>query len=315
MQSLGVYVINLDDSVDRLQSIAGQLARLDIAFTRVPAVDGRKMTPAARSDYDAARASRYMGRSLVGGEIGCYLSHLRTAQAFLASGHSHALVLEDDALPLVHPIELLSRILPDLEVADPDWLLLNIGNDRLKIATSVATYDLGGAKRSLMAAHYFPMTTSAIVWSRRGAGRFVEEHSVMFAPVDNFFRYWLTRTGHGYSVWPPPVATIGAASEIADGRMRSYGTSGRSWHYGLAKQYRLFGDKLIAHLSKLRFRALSRVSRHPTEIHPGPRHSGVPVSLGMDAGVDQKRLLADVDVTSPPSPPLRSAPPSPRPRR
>lgn len=264
MQSLDTYVINLDGSDDRLNAISQRLADYGIGFERISAVDGRRLDLSAVADYDAARTERYMGRSLVGGEIGCYHSHLKVAARFLQSNARYALVLEDDALPLCNPVELLEKALADLEVIDPEWLLINIGNNKLKIATPLSHYDTGGYHCELVAAHYFPMTTSAIVWSREGARLFVEQHHKMFAPVDNYFRYWLTRTGHGYSFTPPPVTTTDAASQILASAGRGRQTNKRKWYYGIAKQYRLMQDKLIAWRQKKRFR--------PTHV---PRRSGV----------------------------------------
>ncbi|MFB9948040.1 glycosyltransferase family 25 protein [Rhizobium puerariae] len=253
MPSLETYVINLDGSNDRLQAISKRLSDFGVAFERVSAVDGRKLDLSTLPDYDPDRAERYMGRSLVGGEIGCYRSHLKVAERFLASDARYALVLEDDALPLCNPVELLERALPDLEAADPHWRLINIGNNKLKIATSLKRYGVGGHDCELVAAHYFPMTTSAIVWSREGARLFIEEHGKIFAPVDNYFRYWLTRTGHGYSFWPAPVTTTEATSQILSGAGHARKTNKRKWYYGLAKQLRLFQDKLIAWKQKKRF--------------------------------------------------------------
>ncbi|RWX78594.1 glycosyltransferase family 25 protein [Neorhizobium lilium] len=253
MQSLETYVINLDGSHDRLQAISDRLAAFGIPFRRVSAVDGRQMDLSTLPDYDAARAERYMGRSLVGGEIGCYRSHLKVAEQFLASNSRYALVLEDDALPLCNPVELLGQALPDLEAADPAWLLINIGNNKLKIATALSRYEVGGHACELVAAHYFPMTTSAIVWSREGARQFVEQHRKIFAPVDNYFRFWLTRSGHGYSFWPSPVTTTEAASQIIGSTGHARKKNKRTWYYGLAKQYRLFHDKLIAMRHKRKY--------------------------------------------------------------
>ena len=254
MQSLAIYVINLDGSHDRLASISDKLAAYGLSFERIAAVDGRPLDLASVPDYAAARAERYMGRSLVGGEIGCYRSHLKVAETFLQSDARYALVLEDDALPLCNIETLLAKALPDLEAVDPDWRLMNIGNHKLKIASPIARYSVDGHTSELVAAHYFPMTTSAIVWSREGARLFVDEHREIFAPVDNYFRHWLTRTGHGYSFRPAPVTTTDAASQIvaASGQQRK--THKRRWYYGLAKQWRLFQDKLIAGRKKRRFR-------------------------------------------------------------
>lgn len=260
MQSLDTYVINLDGSDDRLHAISKRLAGYGVDFERISAVDGRGLDLSTVADYDAERTERYMGRSLVGGEIGCYYSHLKVAARFLQSDARYALVLEDDALPLCNPAELLENALADLDAIDPEWLLINIGNNKLKIATPLSRYDIGGYRCELVAAHYFPMTTSAIVWSREGARLFVEQHHKMFAPVDNYFRHWLTRTGHGYSFTPAPVTTTDAESQILASAGRGRKTNKRKWFYGLAKQWRLMQDKLIAFSRKRRFRS----ARTPT---------------------------------------------------
>lgn len=261
------YVINLDGSAERLDQISRRLDALDIAFERVAAFDGRKLDMAMVAEYDVRRALSYMGRRLVGGEIGCYRSHLAVASRFLASDARYALVLEDDALPLCNPLTLLARALPELEAIDPDWLLVNIGNNKSKIVTPLSRYSVDGHDCTLVAAHYFPMTTSAIVWSRKGARRFVEEYRSIFAPVDNYFRYWLTRQGHGYSVWPAPVTTNDSASLI-DAAGSSYRQNkDRRWDYGIVKQRRLWGEKLIAVCKKLRFR-VQRLFRRQQEAAP-----------------------------------------------
>ena len=46
-----------------------------------------------------------MGRKLVGGEVGCYLSHKRCVSEFLASDYDFVIVLEDD-------LEIVSDLIP-----------------------------------------------------------------------------------------------------------------------------------------------------------------------------------------------------------
>src|SRR5690606_15727337 len=130
---------------------------------------------------------------------------------------------EDDVLLRCNPITVLEEALPILESVDPDWLLINMGANKCKITSLISEYDIGGYRCSLAAAHYFPMMACAIVWSREGARQFVENHDKIFAPVDNYFRYWLTRTGHGYAFCPAPITTTDAESQIAasDGSKRS----------------------------------------------------------------------------------------------
>lgn len=253
--SIRSYVINLDGGAQRLESVKRMLSSFGMEFERVSAFDGRKLELDQVDDYDAGRAERYMGRSLVGAEIGCYRSHLAAAVRFLESDAKYGLVFEDDVLLRCNPIALLEEALPILESVDPDWLLLNIGANKSRITGPISDHDIGGHQCSLVAAHYFPMMACAIVWSREGARQFVENHDRIFAPVDNYFRYWLTRAGHGYAFWPAPITTTGAESQIAasDGRMRS--RYGRKWHYAISKQKRLLEDKLIALSRRYHFKA------------------------------------------------------------
>ncbi len=262
MKAINTYVINLDGSESRLADISRSLDAYGMAFERVPAVDGRKFDLNALPDYNPEAARRFMGRGLVGGEIGCYYSHLKAARTFLQSDARYALVLEDDARPLCDVKALLSTALPDIEVIDPDWLLLNIGHKRLKLGTTLDGYQVGNRTFNLTAAHYFPMTTSAIVWSRKGAERFVADHATIFASVDNFFRYWLTREGHGYCFWPAPVTTSGADSLILTNAGASRQSGDRSWTYAWVRQKRLLVEKFLAWRHKRHFeRRRKRASR------------------------------------------------------
>jgi glycosyl transferase family 25 len=241
-----VFVINMDGASQRLDEISTQLSSFGLTFDRVPAYDGRLRDPADDEAYDSVRAERYMGRGLVGAELGCYRSHLRAAEAFLASGESVGLVLEDDAVLRCNPANLLGQALLDLNKVDPNWVLINIGANKRKITTEISTVSSGDFSSTLVQAHYFPMMASGLVWSRHGARQFVEGHDKIFAPVDNYFRYWLTRKGHGYSMWPAPVVTADMETQItsSDGGHRKYHR--RRWYYGIVKQKRLIEDKLIA---------------------------------------------------------------------
>jgi glycosyl transferase family 25 len=243
--SLGVYVINLDGSADRLAAIAERLGAFGVEFERVPAVDGRKLDLSTLEDYDDSRAERYMGRSLIGAEIGCYRSHLAAAARFVASGADYGLVLEDDVVPLCDPRQLLTQMAPVLDALDRQWILANLGAHRTLFGTRVSSFTVGTFTSTLQAAHYFPVLTRAILWSRRGAEAFLAGHDKIFAPVDNFFRHWLTRHGHGYALWPAPFTDAAFGSLIyAAGRSR--GQRERRWYYQFAKHRRLFEDKVVA---------------------------------------------------------------------
>ena len=92
-----IYVINLDRRPDRMRSIAGQLDRLGLEATRVPAVDARTLA----DDELRARVNSGGGprlRALDRAEVACTLSHLRAMEMFLSAADAPAaLILEDDA--------------------------------------------------------------------------------------------------------------------------------------------------------------------------------------------------------------------------
>ena len=251
---IATYLINLDGSDERLAAATAQLQEHGITFERIAAVDGRKFIVDELPNYDKSRALRYMGRDLVGGEFGCYMSHMKCAEAFLASDAEITIVLEDD-------MQCQGNFLPAILEAvqwlqsngRADWQVFNFGNQKMKLATALLPLT-STPSCSLQHAHYFPMTTTGVVWSRAGATAFLRETQAhgIFAPVDNFLRYWQTRTNKGYCFWPPLVSTTGADSEI-DGKT-ARAKHRRATHYFFSKQARLWQDKALALAAKWHLR-------------------------------------------------------------
>jgi len=90
------YVLNLATARDRLSDMESRLAAAGLSYERIDAVDGRRLTLPI-PEFDERRHRLMTGRRPIPAEIGCYLSHLKAIDAFLATGDSHALILEDDA--------------------------------------------------------------------------------------------------------------------------------------------------------------------------------------------------------------------------
>lgn len=250
-QDFACFLINLDGSDDRLASADVALKAAGLRYDRLSAFDGRQLDLAKFEEYDPDATLRYMGRALVGGEIGCYMSHLKAAQAFLRSDAQHALVLEDDAAPPLDLLEIVNKALAYLDDIDPTWRIVNLGNPSLKIASPCLQILRPMGAVTLYQAHYFPITTSAILWSRNGAHEFIDKHTSIFAPVDNFFRHWITRAGGGYAFSPPLVPTTDAQSNIAQSSNVPRSKTQRHALYGWRKQRRLLVDKLIAFYKKI----------------------------------------------------------------
>lgn len=234
------FVINLDGSEARMASAAAQLTAAGLSFQRVPAFDGRGLTPDEFPDYDATAALAYMGRPMRGGEIGCYHSHLRAARAVVESGAPMGLVFEDDMQLVPGAPARLQEMAAWLAARD-DWDLVNLGANKHRIFSPLTDF----GPHALTRAHYFPMMASGLLWRREGAQAFLAAHGRIFAPVDNYFRHWQTRRDRGLAVWPPLVETTGAESDIFAGPV-SRSREGRHPLYGLIKQRRLMADKLLA---------------------------------------------------------------------
>ena len=93
MRDFDVLVINLEGSDERLESVRHMLDREQVAWRRMPAVDGRHGMPEGDYDYDEAVAIIRHDRPMNTGEIGCYLSHIKALRMFLAGEAACAVVL------------------------------------------------------------------------------------------------------------------------------------------------------------------------------------------------------------------------------
>ncbi|MGN7869777.1 glycosyltransferase family 25 protein [Paracoccus sp. 22332] len=92
---LAVFLINMDRAPDRLAAMRDKLARADLPFCRIVGVDGRALTYPI-PEFSERGYRLLHGRRTSPAEIGCYLSHVAAARAFLESDADLALILEDD---------------------------------------------------------------------------------------------------------------------------------------------------------------------------------------------------------------------------
>jgi glycosyl transferase, family 25 len=125
---LGVWLINLDRSTARRETMETRLAALGLPYTRFPAIDGRAEWDRLVTGVDLPAFRRNVGREVLPGEIGCYASHLAVWQALLDSPHEVALVLEDD---VVFHDDFLPAL--DLVLAEADrWDMVKLNVIRAK---------------------------------------------------------------------------------------------------------------------------------------------------------------------------------------
>lgn len=248
MEQIATFLINLDSSTERLASATAQLDDAKIGFTRVSAFDGRSLDPLSRPEYDEARALSWFGRKLSGGELGCYFSHVDVARRFLETDLEFGLALEDDLSLCEGGAPLLNAVLDHLRSPRvSNWHMVNLGRPVKRMFTPILS--LGAAsdiefQTELCRAHYFPDTTTAILWSRAGAQAFVDAAYPIFMPVDHFLRYWGVRTDGGLGLTRVPFTPTGAESDINTAKRPK--DVRRARFYQLRKQRRLWCNKLGA---------------------------------------------------------------------
>lgn len=246
------YVINLDGSHERLALISSQLEMQGIPYERIAAFDGRALSLHEFPNYDDKAARAFMGRPMRGGEVGCYLSHLKALQAFLESGEEVCLILEDDATLASGIRQVIEGIIAWTAAQQLDWDVVNLGAERLKYTKLL--HDFGTV--SLLHSFYFPMRATGMLWSRCGAADFLRLYSKVTCPVDNQYRIWQSHVGRGLAVHPWVVPPSGSASDIEAGAgPRNEGD--RSLFYGLIKQKRIWCCKLQAAINMRRSNTLN----------------------------------------------------------
>lgn len=96
-EQLKAFLINLDRSPERLAQMSQRLDRLSRPWQRVSAVDGRALGIHSHPQVSVSAYMRKHGKQLNPAEVGCYLSHIKALEAFLADADtSVGLILEDD---------------------------------------------------------------------------------------------------------------------------------------------------------------------------------------------------------------------------
>ncbi|AWA98778.1 hypothetical protein VH1709_contig00033-0165 [Vibrio harveyi] len=91
---INVYVVSLESDVNKRETISSLLESYDIDFEFVEAVYGRDI----EIDNLNEMKSKFIeyGREIGPGEVGCFLSHIRTYEKIISQDNNWAIILEDD---------------------------------------------------------------------------------------------------------------------------------------------------------------------------------------------------------------------------
>ncbi len=201
--SVQVYYINLNKAVDRRNAITSLLNQLDLSYKRIAAVYGKELSQSEKDEVtDGTMFKVLMGKGIVDGEIGCYLSHLKTWKEFLKSKASYALIIEDDAT--FNPAEL-KAVVDELIEHNDKWDYVNLdphrsGNGRIVHKIS--------DKFNLIAPKQRVWLTTCQLINRKAAASLIKHALPIRMPVDHYvYRSW--ELGYKFRIVSPNAAGHG----------------------------------------------------------------------------------------------------------
>ncbi len=209
------FVINLESAADRRAVMVERLGAAGVPFSFFPAVDGRKTPVEDQPIYDGPGRRAKVGHDMVGGEIGCLLSHRAVLETIASDGKGPALVFEDDVLLADGFAEAVRALM-----ARPDrWELVRfLGSPKVMGQAHRNLIPLAGG-RWLTRLMTQPGGAHAYLVSPAGARKLVAQLQRTPFPIDNLMgRPW--RTGVANLTVRPGLARQDEAMEsnIGDGR-------------------------------------------------------------------------------------------------
>ena len=231
MPQIPIYIINLDDSHERMGRIHEKLDALGLNFQRFSAIRG---TSLSESQINRVCPNRYFwweDRYVTSSEIGCYLSHYNLIKKIYHDGCERVCILEDDA----HiPDELGDWLNPNLNIPhNADILKLEL-KDHSDRCVGLPVSDILG--RHLV---FMPRRgvhgTAAYILTAKGAQKIVSELKIIKAAYDHsIYEFWNSQICT-YHVYPPLLSTKG---ESIIGQEREFEKNEKTLFFRIRRRFR-----------------------------------------------------------------------------
>ena len=195
-----IWLINLDQSIDRLKSIQTNFNRLNLRFNRFSAIYGKNLT-----NDEIIKNTNILCRTLLCNYamVGCNLSHKILWSQLLNDENTYSyLILEDDVVLNEKSIDIIKKldILQTQEEIDIINLYgLNGTNTIYKKIYQIDDIDVGYA--------YFPLTTTAYMITKKGAKTLLDNINKITYGIDYEIAYRTKISDIKYYVTNPYVVT------------------------------------------------------------------------------------------------------------
>ncbi len=205
-----IFVINLDGSESRLESIKSQLDKIGQSFERVSAIRGSLLSEDEKKQvYSIESNKKNYYKLLSDGEIGCSLSHISCWRKIIDDNLDYALILEDDAIitsDLIKYINELKKISPD------SWDYIKLSHGR-KVKKSRDTMKLDNGL-TLNTCLKLPSTTTGQFVSLTGAKKLLKHSLPISRPIDIDLQYWYEKDITPLVAIPFPIENGDFGSDI-----------------------------------------------------------------------------------------------------
>lgn len=195
------FVITLEHSKERRETISSRLGELGIPFEFHPGVDGRKIDLLANPGYSKWKRRMFFGRDLSNGEFGCILAHKSIYEHIVKNNIGTALILEDDAILCDELPDVISALARNPE----SWDLVRFLGREKNYRASRKIARLPGTQSDLARPHCTPGGAYGYVISNQAARRLLSMMEKNWLPIDTLHGVsWLTNL-NTVSVIPSPV--------------------------------------------------------------------------------------------------------------
>ncbi len=202
---------------------------LALPWVRIEAIDGAQFGDLPWNNFDDFTYRYLWGKVPHPNELGCYLSHIRALETFLATNAPHAIVVEDDAVFADDMVDVVTQLIQQPD----DWDIVKLESRHWGMPITVMPLRNG---RRLVAYTQRSTGATAYLLSRSAAAAYVRKLLPMKVPYDHAFdqvwRFGLRMRG----VLPVPARSSGDPSEI--GYAGKYGSKRWVFRRTVAPLYR-----------------------------------------------------------------------------
>lgn len=260
MKKFKIFVINLNESTERLERLKSEFERLGLNFERVSALDGRKLSDNQIFRYYSSKLNRkkYFV-PLSRPEIGVYISHLKACEKIISDNLDFGIILEDDIV-LRDEFKIVPQVLSTLKynwgyikliapgkkkkikgrIQIPVDLPTKISIERYSRDENSDKYEKNNETRNIKVPIYFelitwnkpPIGASAYAITRDCAKEFLSKRSVFFRPIDVDLQYEWETSLNIQGLSPFFLDLLGDKSTVQTCKLR--------YHYLLARLFYKF---------------------------------------------------------------------------